>query len=126
MELHEEEPRAKVCCDLYLTHVSSTPKGTGGKDTTGDQEEEGSDKTRVRLLKGNPLLGLGRKITLRMNTCQDRSSLWRLPLETASLQFPARPTVWEVTLVASQQEECPNSGSTFQFWFAAALVVSTV
>lgn len=102
MELHEEEPRGKVCCDFYLTCVSLMPKGTGGKDTIGDQEEEGSDKTRGRLLKGNPLLGLGRKITLRMNTYQDRSSLWGLPLETASLQFPARPTVWEVTLVASQ------------------------
>lgn len=101
MELHEEEPRGKVCCDLYLTCMSSTPKGPGGKDTTGDKEEEGSDETRVGLLKGN-LSSDWVENHAKMNTGQDRSSLWGLPLETASLQFPARPTVWEVTLAASQ------------------------
>ena len=30
-----------------------------GKDTIGNKEEEGNYKNRVRLLKGNPFLGLG-------------------------------------------------------------------
>lgn len=42
-----------------------------GRDTIGNKEEEGNYENRVRLLKGNPFLGWGRKL-LRQNMYQEK------------------------------------------------------